>query len=73
PTWAPAKGGNEQDGTRILGPSQKYSSRDLAAHTTLKSRREEQNTQEEVQKRNRCEELEERERRHFSSKDKSYN
>ena len=38
PTWAPAKGGNEQGGTRIFGPSQKYSSRDLAAHTTLKSR-----------------------------------
>lgn len=38
PTWAPAKGGNEQGGTRIFGPSQKYSSRDLAAHTTLKPR-----------------------------------
>ncbi|KAL5548718.1 hypothetical protein UlMin_003949 [Ulmus minor] len=73
PTWAPAKGGNEQGGTRIFGPSQKYSSRDLAAHTTLKSRREGQDTLEEVQKRNLREELEERERRHFSSKDKSYN
>ncbi|KAL5548803.1 hypothetical protein UlMin_004034 [Ulmus minor] len=59
-------------GTRIFGPSQKYSSRDSAAHTTLKSR-EGQDTQEEVQKRNLREELEERERRHFSSKDKSYN
>lgn len=38
PTWAPAKGGNEQGGTRIFGPSQKYSSRDIAAHTTLKPR-----------------------------------
>lgn len=38
PTWAPAKGGNEQGGTRIFGPSQKYSSRDLAAHTSLKPR-----------------------------------
>ena len=38
PTWAPAKGGNEQGGTRIFGPSQKFSSRDLAAHTTLKPR-----------------------------------
>ncbi|KAJ6298349.1 hypothetical protein OIU76_019492 [Salix suchowensis] len=94
PTWAPAKGGNEQGGTRIFGPSQKFSSRDLAAHTTLKprqwlnkctsfcfciesssvfDRKEGQDTKEELQKRNLREELEERERRHFSSKDKSYN
>ncbi|KMZ60101.1 hypothetical protein ZOSMA_60G00450 [Zostera marina] len=72
PTWAPAKGGQEQGGTRIFGPSGKYSSRDLAAHTTLKPRREGQDTQEELQKRNFLEELEERERRHFSSKDRSY-
>ncbi|KAI3417057.1 uncharacterized protein J3R85_014796 [Psidium guajava] len=72
PTWAPAKGGNEQGGTRIFGPSQKYSSRDLAAHTNLKPRRDGQDTHEELQKRNLREELEERERRHFSSKDKSY-
>lgn len=72
PTWAPAKGGNEQGGTRIFGPSQKYSSRDLAAHTALKPRREGQDTQEELHKRNLREELEERERRHFSSKDKAY-
>ncbi|XP_078436697.1 cwf15 / Cwc15 cell cycle control family protein [Wolffia australiana] len=72
PTWAPAKGGNEQGGTRIFGPSQKYSSRDLAAHTTLKHRRDGQDTQDEVKKRNLREELEERERRHFSSKDKNY-
>ncbi|XP_031495598.1 uncharacterized protein LOC116261117 [Nymphaea colorata] len=72
PTWAPAKGGNEQGGTRIFGPSQKYSSRDLASHTTLKPRKEGQGTQDEIQKRNLREELEERERRHFSSKDKGF-
>lgn len=72
PTWAPAKGGNEQGGTRIFGPSQKYSSRDLAAHTSLKHRRDGQDTEEELKKRNLREELEERERAHFSSKDKSY-
>ncbi|KAK9090194.1 hypothetical protein Sjap_023371 [Stephania japonica] len=72
PTWAPAKGGNEQGGTRIFGPSQKYSSRDLASHTTLKPRREGQDTQDELQKRNLRDELEEREHRHFSSKDKAY-
>uniref|UniRef100_A0A453LXE2 Uncharacterized protein n=1 Tax=Aegilops tauschii subsp. strangulata TaxID=200361 RepID=A0A453LXE2_AEGTS len=38
PTWVPAKGGNEQGGTRIFGPSGKCSSRDLAAHTSLKPR-----------------------------------
>ncbi|KAG6405234.1 hypothetical protein SASPL_132820 [Salvia splendens] len=69
PTWAPAKGGNEQGGTRIFGPSQKYSSRDIAAHTTLKPRKEGQDTQEEVQRRNLRDELEDRERRHFSSKE----
>ncbi|BBH04415.1 Cwf15 / Cwc15 cell cycle control family protein [Prunus dulcis] len=72
PTWAPAKGGNEQGGTRIFGPSQKYSSRDMAAHTTLKPRKEGQDTQDELQKKNLREELEERERKHYSSKDKSY-
>eukprot|EP00249_Psilotum_nudum_P025258 c2955_g1_i1 orf=190-888(+) len=72
PTWAPAKGGNEQGGTRIFGPSQKYSSRDLASHTALKSRKEGQDTQEELRKRNLKEELEDRERRHFTSKDRGY-
>ncbi|XP_057416618.1 uncharacterized protein LOC130711138 [Lotus japonicus] len=72
PTWAPAKGGNEQGGTRIFGPSQKYSSRDIASHTTLKPRRDGQDTQDELKRRNLRDELEERERRHFSSKNKSY-
>jgi len=72
PTWAPAKGGQEQGGTRIFGPSQNFSSRDIASHTTLKPRKEGQDTQEELQRRNLRDELEERERRHFSSKDKSY-
>ncbi|KAL6553355.1 hypothetical protein OROGR_007197 [Orobanche gracilis] len=69
PTWAPAKGGNEQGGTRIFGPSQKYSSRDIASHTTLKPRKEGQDTQNELQRRNLRDELENRERRHFSSKE----
>ncbi|CAL5359494.1 unnamed protein product [Camellia sinensis] len=73
PTWAPAKGGNEQGGIRIFGPSQKYSSRGIASHTTLKPRKDGQDTKEELQKRNLRDELEERERRHFSLKDKSYN
>uniref|UniRef100_A0A2P2JA52 Uncharacterized protein MANES_03G143400 n=1 Tax=Rhizophora mucronata TaxID=61149 RepID=A0A2P2JA52_RHIMU len=73
PTWAPAKGGNEQGGTRIFGPSQKYSSRDIASHTNLKPRKDGQDTQDELLKRNLRQELEERERKHFSSKDRSYN
>ncbi|CAN6556155.1 unnamed protein product [Malus baccata var. baccata] len=73
PTWAPAKGGDEQGGTRIFGPSQKYSSRDMAAHTSLKPRKPGQDTQDELQKKNLREELEESERKHYSSKDKSYN
>ncbi|XP_020228554.1 protein CWC15 homolog [Cajanus cajan] len=72
PTWAPAKGGNEQGGTRIFGPSQKYSSRDIASHTNLKPRKEGQDTQDELKRRNLRDELEDRERRHFSSKNKSY-
>ncbi|KAM5558998.1 protein CWC15 [Rosa sericea] len=72
PTWAPAKGGNEQGGTRIFGPSQKYSSRDIASHTTLKPRKDGQDTQEELEKRNLQEELEDRERRHFSKDKYSY-
>ncbi|CAI5536615.1 unnamed protein product [Closterium sp. Naga37s-1] len=70
PTWAPAKGGEEQGGSRIFGPSQKYSARDVASHTSLKPRREGQVTKEEVKRRDLRGELEERERRHFAAKDK---
>ena len=40
PTWAPAKGHEEQGGSRAFGPSKQFSSRDIAAHTKLKYRRE---------------------------------
>ncbi|CAI9787768.1 unnamed protein product [Fraxinus pennsylvanica] len=43
--------------------------RDIASHTTLKPRKEGQDTQDELQRRNLRDELEERERRHFSSKE----
>eukprot|EP00246_Nothoceros_aenigmaticus_P018749 TRINITY_DN9965_c0_g1_i1.p1 TRINITY_DN9965_c0_g1~~TRINITY_DN9965_c0_g1_i1.p1 ORF type:complete len:216 (-),score=50.28 TRINITY_DN9965_c0_g1_i1:481-1128(-) len=73
PTWAPAKGGHEQGGVRMFGPSQKFSSRDLASHTALKLRKDGQDTSEELRKRNIRDELEDRERRHFSSsKDRGY-
>ena len=38
PTWAPAKGHEEQGGARMFGPSQKHSKLDDAAHTVLKTR-----------------------------------
>jgi protein CWC15 len=56
----------------MFGPSQKFSSRDLASHTQLKLRKEGQDTTDEIRKRDLREELEDRERRHFSSKDRSY-
>lgn len=72
PTWAPAKGGEEQGGVRMFGPSQKYSSRDLASHTKLKLRADGQESKEELRKRDLREELDERERRHFSVRDKEH-
>ncbi|CAI8604745.1 unnamed protein product [Vicia faba] len=59
PTWAPAKDGNEHGGTRIFGPSQKYSSRDIASHTTLKPRKDGQDTQDELKRRNLRDKLDE--------------
>eukprot|EP00271_Cylindrocystis_brebissonii_P005821 TRINITY_DN1814_c2_g1_i1.p2 TRINITY_DN1814_c2_g1~~TRINITY_DN1814_c2_g1_i1.p2 ORF type:complete len:234 (+),score=68.83 TRINITY_DN1814_c2_g1_i1:207-908(+) len=67
PTWAPAKGGEEQGGVRMFSTSEKYSSRDLASHTKLKQRVDGQDSKNDLQKRDLREELEVRERRHFSS------
>ncbi|EIE20962.1 Cwf15/Cwc15 cell cycle control protein [Coccomyxa subellipsoidea C-169] len=36
PTWAPAKGGEEQGGQRIYAPSRMASAKDQASHTKLK-------------------------------------
>ncbi|CAK9226150.1 unnamed protein product [Sphagnum troendelagicum] len=72
PTWAPAKGGHEQGGVRMFGPSQKFSSRDLASHTDLKLRKDGQDTTEDLRKRDLRDELEDRERHHFSSKERNY-
>ena len=44
----------------------------LTTYSHVLYRKEGQQTQEELQKRNLREELEERERKHYSSKDKSY-
>eukprot|EP01018_Ginkgo_biloba_P022377 Gb_07114 [translate_table: standard] len=66
PTWNPAKGGEEQGGGRIFGPSNKSSSRDLPSHTSLKIRKEGQNTEKELKKRNLRDELRQQERKHGS-------
>ena len=38
PTWAPARGGEEQGGMRMFVPSRMRSAKDQAAHTQLKFR-----------------------------------
>jgi len=56
----------------MFGPSQKFSSRDLASHTTLKLRKDGQDTTEDLRKRDLRDELEDREHHHFSSKERNY-
>lgn len=38
PTWAPARGGEEQGGTRLFVPSKQVSAKNQAAQTKLKFR-----------------------------------
>lgn len=38
PTWAPARGGEEQGGTRLFVPSKQISAKNQASHTKLKFR-----------------------------------
>lgn len=38
PTWAPARGGEEQGGMRIFAPSKQVSAKNQAAHTKMKFR-----------------------------------
>lgn len=40
PTWAPARGGEEQGGNRMFVPSLMRSSKDATAHTKLKLRQD---------------------------------
>ena len=51
PTWAPAKGGEEQGGMRIFKASLARSAKDLAGHTKLKFRQTGQNSGAELQER----------------------
>ncbi|KAK9816718.1 hypothetical protein WJX72_004146 [[Myrmecia] bisecta] len=66
PTWAPAKGGEEQGGTRIFVPSTHKSAKDQAAHTKLKFRQEGQTPAGEQTKETLRAKLAEREHTHFA-------
>mmetsp|Transcript_11401 Transcript_11401/g.23075 ORF Transcript_11401/g.23075 Transcript_11401/m.23075 type:complete len:258 (+) Transcript_11401:3861-4634(+) len=61
PALQQTRGGEVQGGFRSIAPSQKYSSRDVAAHTVLKVRGEGQHAPSEVSRRDLKRELEARE------------
>ena len=65
PTWAPAKGHEEQGGARMFGPSAKHSKLDDNAHMTLKTRSVGQMTIKELIARDFKAELEAKEAKHF--------
>lgn len=65
PTWHPAVGGGSQGGWRYHAPRLQYSSRDMAAHTKLKTRQIGQNAPEELEVRDFKAELLEKEQKHF--------
>mmetsp|Transcript_29400 Transcript_29400/g.53947 ORF Transcript_29400/g.53947 Transcript_29400/m.53947 type:complete len:235 (-) Transcript_29400:389-1093(-) len=68
PTWAPAKGHEEQGGMRIFAPSKQVSAKNLPGHLTLKFRQEGQGSVAEILKKDIRAELEEKEHKHFSKK-----
>mmetsp|Transcript_35721 Transcript_35721/g.93366 ORF Transcript_35721/g.93366 Transcript_35721/m.93366 type:complete len:221 (-) Transcript_35721:286-948(-) len=68
PTWTPAIGGTGKAEGKLGALSKQYSVRDQAAHTKLKVRRDGQDTEGELAKRDFKAELEERERLHFSKR-----
>ncbi|UPR04781.1 pre-mRNA-splicing factor Cwf15/Cwc15 [Chloropicon primus] len=68
PTWAPAKGSEDQGGSKMFGSRTSYSSKDLPGHKELKSRALGQDGAEEVGKRDLKRELLEKEAKHFANK-----
>ncbi|BDA42523.1 Spliceosome-associated protein CWC15 homolog [Coccomyxa sp. Obi] len=68
PTWAPAKGGEEQGGQRIYAPSRMMSAKDQASHTTLKFRQPGQGGTDQLTKDDLRGKLEVEERKHSKSK-----
>lgn len=65
PTWAPAKGAEEQGGNRLFVPSRASSAKDQPAHTKLKFRSDGQSSANDLKKRDLRAELEEKEMKHF--------
>lgn len=65
PTWAPAKGHEEQGGMRIYAPSRMQSVKDLPGQTKLKFRQPGQNTVEDLEHGDLRSKLEEKERKHY--------
>jgi len=68
PTWAPAKGGEDQGGARKFGGSRQVSAKDIASHTILKDRKDGQNNSRDLEKRDLRAELEEKERKYYTKK-----
>ncbi|DBA81707.1 hypothetical protein WJX77_011335 [Trebouxia sp. C0004] len=70
PTWAPAKGGtnDEQAGSRVFAPSTFFRAKDQVAHTKLKFRQLGQNAADDLNKKDLRAELEDKERKHFRTK-----
>ena len=68
PTWAPAKGHEEQGGARMFGPSKKHSKLDDNAHMTLKTRAVGQMSVKELIARDFKAELLAKEAKHFKRK-----
>uniref|UniRef100_A0A7R9YSH8 Cwf15/Cwc15 cell cycle control protein n=1 Tax=Chlamydomonas euryale TaxID=1486919 RepID=A0A7R9YSH8_9CHLO len=66
PTWAPAKGSEEQGGSRWFVPSVQRSVHNMPGHTNLKFRQEGQGTAEEVGNQDLRAKLEEKERKHIA-------
>lgn len=65
PTWAPAMGFDEQGGLRVHAPTQNQSAKDMTSQTTLKVRKVNQGTAEELSRKDFLAELEAKERKHF--------
>eukprot|EP01116_Phalansterium_solitarium_P003151 TRINITY_DN137_c2_g2_i1.p1 TRINITY_DN137_c2_g2~~TRINITY_DN137_c2_g2_i1.p1 ORF type:complete len:236 (-),score=24.74 TRINITY_DN137_c2_g2_i1:121-828(-) len=72
PTWNPAKGGGDvQSGTRLSATTRAYSAKDIPGFTKLKTRQPGQHSASDIRARDLKHELEEREQKHFSAKEKA--
>eukprot|EP00218_Dolichomastix_sp_CCMP3274_P008206 CAMPEP_0170132938 /NCGR_PEP_ID=MMETSP0033_2-20121228/969_1 /TAXON_ID=195969 /ORGANISM="Dolichomastix tenuilepis, Strain CCMP3274" /LENGTH=233 /DNA_ID=CAMNT_0010368387 /DNA_START=35 /DNA_END=736 /DNA_ORIENTATION=+ len=69
PTWAPAKGHEDQGGTRMFGASHQRKARDQASQMTLKFREEGQASAREVSRRDLKAELDAKEKEHFGKRE----